>query len=321
MNVNSYTLSADSRLMPCEYQFAIDAIGQKNLRIWIDLESADENDLVQKLDDLKVEGMIRHFCLESCDHPGFYPLKPVSLLVIPVHTEAQDSNSREYLALLYSPDFLFSFQKRQFARFQELIALQNSASLLMDSSIEMLVSSLMLGMSLVSLRKSSFLSDRVMNLENKMDIDHEKLMTEISVIQSEILSLELVVNGQLPIVSAFSTKDTDSINHEITKEYLNWASSNLQSAGRALEWMERRIYIIRSIFDAHAQDRMNRRLARLTILSTIFMPITFLAGLWGMNFQFMPELAIRYGYAIALVTMLIISLGMYHYFRRKGWFN
>ena len=133
--------------MPCEYQFAIDAIGQKNLRIWIDLESADENDLVQKLDDLKVEGMIRHFCLESCDHPGFYPLKPVSLLVIPVHTEAQDSNSREYLALLYSRDFLFSFQKKQFARFQELIALQNSASLLMDSSIEVLVSSLMLGMS------------------------------------------------------------------------------------------------------------------------------------------------------------------------------
>ena len=150
-----------------------------------------------------------------------------------------------------------------------------------------------------------------------MDIDHEKLMAEISVIQSEILSLELVVNGQLPIVSAFSTKNTDSINHEITKEYLNWASSNLQSAGRALEWMERRIYIIRSIFDANAQDRMNRRLARLTILSTIFMPITFLAGLWGMNFQFMPELAFRYGYAIALVTMLLISLGCITIFEER----
>ena len=321
MNVNCYTLSVDSRLMPCEYQFAIDAIGQKNLRIWIDLESADENDLVQKLDDLKVEGMIRHFCLESCDHPGFYPLKPVSLLVIPVHTEAQDSNSREYLALLYSPDFLFSFQKRQFARFQELIALQNSASLLTDSSIEVLVSSLMLGMSLVSLRKSSFLSDRVMNLENKMDSDHEKLMAEISVIQSEILSLELVVNGQLPIVSAFSTRNTDSINHEITKEYLNWASSNLQSAGRALEWMERRIYIIRSIFDVNAQDRMNRRLARLTILSTIFMPITFLPD-YGNDFQFMPELAIRYGYAIALVTMLVISYGCAIFqTKEKGWLS
>jgi len=78
---------------------------------------------------------------------------------------------------------------------------------------------------------------------------------------------------------------------------------------------------MRTLIDMHAQDRTNRRLARLTILSMIFMPVTFLAGIWGMNFESMPLLSNSYGYVYALLVMMAISGGMYFYFRRKGWFS
>ncbi len=58
----------------------------------------------------------------------------------------------------------------------------------------------------------------------------------------------------------------------------------------------------------------------LTIISTIFIPLTFLCGLYGMNFHYMPELDWRYGYFAVLGIMVVIVFVMISYFKRKGWF-
>jgi magnesium transporter len=57
----------------------------------------------------------------------------------------------------------------------------------------------------------------------------------------------------------------------------------------------------------------------LTIIATIFIPLTFLAGIYGMNFEFMPELKWHWGYFAALGLMVVIFIGMVAYFRRKRW--
>lgn len=65
--------------------------------------------------------------------------------------------------------------------------------------------------------------------------------------------------------------------------------------------------------------RTNDIIRILTVVSTIFIPLTFITGLYGMNFRYMPELQWRYGYPAVLTTMLVIAVGMLLYFRRKGW--
>ena len=111
------------------------------------------------------------------------------------------------------------------------------------------------------------------------------------------------------------------MNFENTREYLIWASANLQSADRLMQWLEKRIDVLRYLADQRANDETNRRLGRLTVLSMIFMPMTLLAGIWGMNFQMMPELTKSYGYPMALGLMLLVGAGVYFYFRRRGWFD
>jgi magnesium transporter len=59
----------------------------------------------------------------------------------------------------------------------------------------------------------------------------------------------------------------------------------------------------------------------LTVITTIFMPLTFIAGIYGMNFENMPELNYRYGYFAAVGFMLMIGAGMFLWFKRKGWFD
>ena len=66
-------------------------------------------------------------------------------------------------------------------------------------------------------------------------------------------------------------------------------------------------------------NRMNEVMKVLTVIATIFIPLTFIAGIYGMNFKAMPELEWRWGYAAALVLMVAVAVGMILYIKRKKW--
>ena len=80
--------------------------------------------------------------------------------------------------------------------------------------------------------------------------------------------------------------------------------------------------IVASMLDIYLSsisNRMNAVMKVLTIIATIFIPLTFVAGVYGMNFKYMPELEWRWGYATALLVMIVIAAGMIVYFRKKKW--
>ncbi|MDF2923226.1 MAG: corA [Paenibacillaceae bacterium] len=70
---------------------------------------------------------------------------------------------------------------------------------------------------------------------------------------------------------------------------------------------------------AMKSDRMNETMKTLTLISSLFLPLTFIVGLYGMNFRFIPELHWRYGYVYVWVLMTGISIGMYWFYKRKKW--
>ena len=80
--------------------------------------------------------------------------------------------------------------------------------------------------------------------------------------------------------------------------------------------------LVSSALDAYfsmQSNRMGEVMKTLTMIATIFMPLSFVAGFYGMNFEYMPELKWRYGYPLAIVGMLVIASSFFYYFRRKGW--
>jgi magnesium transporter len=82
---------------------------------------------------------------------------------------------------------------------------------------------------------------------------------------------------------------------------------------------------LRDYYATSISNRMNETIKVLTIISTIFMPLTFIAGIYGMNFNYsesslnMPELHWKYGYPFSLLLMAAVAIGQLIYFRRKGW--
>jgi magnesium transporter len=70
---------------------------------------------------------------------------------------------------------------------------------------------------------------------------------------------------------------------------------------------------------ALASHRTNEVVRVLTVFSVFFLPLTFIVGVYGMNFQFMPELRERWGYPSVLAGMAVVTLAIYVWFRRRGW--
>ncbi|ASA25614.1 magnesium/cobalt transporter CorA [Paenibacillus donghaensis] len=68
-------------------------------------------------------------------------------------------------------------------------------------------------------------------------------------------------------------------------------------------------------------NRMNSIMKTLTVITTVFMPLTLIAGIYGMNFKVMPELEWNYGYFGVLLLMVVLGIGMFGWFRRSGWFK
>jgi magnesium transporter len=66
-------------------------------------------------------------------------------------------------------------------------------------------------------------------------------------------------------------------------------------------------------------NKMNEVMKVLTIMATIFIPLTFVAGIYGMNFKFMPELEWQWSYPILWILLILIFSGMIYYFKRKKW--
>ncbi|MNP66430.1 Magnesium transport protein CorA [compost metagenome] len=68
-------------------------------------------------------------------------------------------------------------------------------------------------------------------------------------------------------------------------------------------------------------NRMNTIMKTLTVITTIFMPLTLIAGIYGMNFANMPELHWKYGYLFVMIVMFLLGGGMVMWFVRRGWFK
>jgi magnesium transporter len=115
-------------------------------------------------------------------------------------------------------------------------------------------------------------------------------------------------------------RDESELVRESTRPYLRDVYDHTIQIIDTVETFRDMVSGLMDVYLSSISNRMNEVMKVLTIIATIFIPLSFVAGLYGMNFVFMPELQWRFGYFAILGVMLAIGGGMLLYFKRKKWF-
>lgn len=103
--------------------------------------------------------------------------------------------------------------------------------------------------------------------------------------------------------------------------YFNDLQKNLNLIQRSLAQTEERLNSLNDHYQLMLQDRSNSRLRFLTIIQAVFVPLTLIAGIYGMNFKFMPLIDLTHGYYYSLGIMLLSAVIFLWYFYKNGWFK
>ena len=151
-----------------------------------------------------------------------------------------------------------------------------------------------------------------------MDRPTQKLVQRIHSLKRELISLR---KASWPLREALSAlmREEHELIQPATLPYLRDLYDHTIQVIDMVETSRDMLSGLLDIYLSSVSNRMNEVMKVLTIIATIFIPLTFVAGIYGMNFEFMPELHWRWAYPAALGVMLAVVLVMLAYFKRKRW--
>ena len=155
--------------------------------------------------------------------------------------------------------------------------------------------------------------------EEIMSSPEENLKQRIHHLRLQMLTLRKSVSPLREAVSRFSKSDSELLSERTEPFIRDLYDHTIQ----VMDSIETYRDVLNGLYDLYLSEisfRMNNVMQVLTIISTIFIPLTFLAGIYGMNFVWIPELQWKYSYPVLWVIMIVITILLIYYFKRKKWF-
>ena len=290
---------------------------------WINIDGVHEVDIIEKLGKhfdlhpLILEDIVHTEQRPKMEDFGSYIFMVLKMLS---YNEKEDELNVEQVSLVLGSNFVISFQECEGDVFQpvrERIRKGKGRIRKMgaDYLAYALVDAIVDNYFIVLEKLGEVIEDVEEDLVKKPT--PETLQT-IHNLKREAISLRKSVWPLREVVSGLERAETPLI-HETIKIYLRDVYDHTIQVIDTIESFRDMISGMLDIYLSSISNRMNEVMKVLTIFASIFIPLTFIAGVYGMNFAFMPELAWRWGYPAILIVMALVGISLLLYFRRKRW--
>lgn len=163
------------------------------------------------------------------------------------------------------------------------------------------------------------LQDKILEFEEEVlyNAQPESLL-QLQTLQRTILQLRQVVQPMRDMVAKLCRIDDQLIN-ESTRKYFEDVLDHMNAVSANTDHFRELLTSILELHVSMMNTKMNQVVQLLTVFAAIFMPLTFLAGIYGMNFRYMPGLENQYGYFILLLLMVGLAISMIFFFRKRKW--
>ena len=145
-------------------------------------------------------------------------------------------------------------------------------------------------------------------------------MDNVFQIKSDLIKIKRVLFPMQELVNTIKTEGNLIVDSKHSM-YIQHIDDHLIKQNNIIRTSQEMANEIRENFESYSSFRMNSIMQVLTLVSVIFSPLTFIAGVYGMNFEYMPELKWQYSYPICMIVMLIIAIALIIFFKRKNGSN
>lgn len=161
--------------------------------------------------------------------------------------------------------------------------------------------------------------NKIEDLEEKLLVDpNQGVIDEINSYKKELNYLRKNIIPAKEMILAFSKLDSELIN-DSTDIYFKELQNNISHATESTDNYREILSDQLNIYHTTMSTKLNDIMKFLTVFSVIFIPLTFIAGIYGTNFDFLPELHYKYSYFIMWGVIITLVIGMLLYFKKKRW--
>jgi len=226
----------------------------------------------------------------------------------------------EQISIVLGKDFIITFQERKPDTYLEIRRnLRNNRGRMRRMGADYLayvLSDYIVDMYFVLLEK---LGDEIELLED--EVTHEPTQNSVRKIQElkkNVMYIRKIVWPMRDVVSKLTRRESPLVSKGINV-YLGDLHDHVMEVINTVETFREALSSMVEIYMYSISNKTNEIMKVLAVFSTIFMPLTFITGIYGMNFMHMPELGYEYGYYFAICAMGIIAVTMLSYYRSKKW--
>ena len=293
--------------------------------IWINVNGLGDTNVIAELGEMfNIHPLAQEDVLTIPQRAKLEEFEENFFLIMRMVKEEQDAPSLEQLSIFWGEGYVLTFQERPgdvFAGVRE--RLRKGAKRLRASAADYMAYALIDAVIDGYFPVLELFSDRLDELEDIILNDPgQESMAQIHKTKRELQALRLCI---WPVRESLSKIHADSdIVAEETLPFFRDCQDHVIQVLDIVENYRERVSSLTDLYLSSISNKMNEVMKVLTIIATIFMPLGFLAGIYGMNFDTgspynMPELAFRFGYPVLLSVMVLVAIGMLLYFRSLGW--
>lgn len=294
-----------------------------NTVTWINVDGLhDTNKIKQIGDTFELHPLLLEDILNTAQRPKIEEFDNCIFIVVKMMRYDDEKNviHAEQLSMVLGNTFLLTFQEQPgdvFEPVRERIRKQKGR--IRVAGIDYLAYALLDTVVDNYIYIIERLGEQIEDIEEEiLDNPESAVMEKINTFKREMNFIRKSVRPTREAIIHLSRLDSDLIN-ESTTPFLKDLEDLITQATEAIDTYREMLSDQLNMYNSNVSNRMNDIMKVLTIFAAIFIPLTFIAGIYGTNFEYLPELRFKYSYFVFWGVMLMVAFSMLIFFRRKKW--
>jgi len=296
-------------------------IPEENVR-WINIDGQCSEEVLNKISDVfNIHPLVTKNILNNNQRAKIEEYEDFLYIVAKMIYYSGDELVLEHIRFILGKNYVISFGETKGDVFDDIRdKIRNEGTQIRKFGADYLMYSLLDAIVDGYLDVLEVLDEKIDTLEEQVIMNNsQERLYKIRKIKKILLNISKYI-WPLREVTSLMGKESNQLIQPSTEPYIRDVYEHIAQAIETTETYREILTGLMELYVSNTSYKLNEIMKVLTIISTIFIPLTFIVGVYGMNFRYMPEIEYRWGYAITWAIMIAISSFMVYYFKKKKWF-